>query len=175
MLKAEVGDITKVNTEAIVNAANGIGVLGKGVAGAIRQAAGDIVRDEARSKYKENKFPFEEGTFYTTSAGSLIQQGIKSVYHAVTMKFPGSRSSLSAVEKVLNRILVDAQKNKIKSIAIPGLGTGIGGLDKTSVANITAIVCRKYSMNLDILIIDIDERFIDAVKKNILVQGENHP
>jgi O-acetyl-ADP-ribose deacetylase len=44
MIIFEVGDITKVKAEVIVNAANGIGVMGAGVAGALRNVCGQIIQ-----------------------------------------------------------------------------------------------------------------------------------
>jgi len=168
MLSAEVGNITESNTEAIVNAANGIGVLGKGIAGAIRDVAGMEVQEEARQKFKDNGKPFDEGECYITSSGQLKEIGIKYIFHAVTMRLPGSPSSLNTIEKVLHNVLKKAREMKLKSITIPGLGTGIGGLNKISVALITVLVCRRYAVNMDICIKDIDEVFIKEVKKHLM-------
>ena len=168
MLKAEIGSITESNTEAIVNASNGIGIMGKGIAGAIRDAAGIEVQEEARQKFKDNGKPFDEGECYVTSAGQLKEKGIKNIFHAVTMRLPGGPSSLNTVEKALHNVLKEAKKMKLKSITIPGLGTGIGGLNKISVALITVIVCRQYASRMDICIKDIDKTFIEEVKKHIL-------
>ncbi len=168
MLYAEIGDITESNTEAIVNAANGIGVRGKGIAGTIRNKGGIEIQEEARKLYLDKGAPFDEGECYVTSAGILAEKGIKHVLHAVTMRLPGSPSSLHTVEKVLRNVFKKAREMKLKSITIPGLGTGIGVLNKIPVALITVVVCRQYASSMDICIKDIDETFIEEVKKHIL-------
>jgi O-acetyl-ADP-ribose deacetylase (regulator of RNase III) len=166
MIQAEVGDITQAKTEAIVNAANGIGILGAGVAGAIRREGGYEIQNEAKQICKQRK-NVDEGSFYVTGAGQLSKNGVQKIYHAVTMKYPGGLTSLFIVDKVLREVLEDAVKNKVKSIAIPGLGTGIGGLDKETVADIMAKIGLDYSLLLDIYFIDMNHDFINQINKTI--------
>jgi O-acetyl-ADP-ribose deacetylase (regulator of RNase III) len=166
MIKVELADITEATTEVIVNAANGIGILGAGVAGAIRNAAGFEVQNEAKEVCRNNK-SITEGSFYVTGSGKLIKNGVKNIYHAVTMKYPGGLTSLHTINLVLTKFLDFAVKNKVKSISIPGLGTGIGGLDKEQVARIMVGVIKNYDKKIDIKIIDRSITFIEAIKKEL--------
>ena len=87
-------DITKVrNVDLIVNAANGIGVMGAGVAGAIRRAAGDEFAKQVRTIAMASGSPHSEGQVYLTPPGNLSKHKVKGVLHAVTMKYPGSGCS----------------------------------------------------------------------------------
>ncbi len=165
MISTEVGDITKAGTEAIVNAANGVGIMGRGVAGAIINIAGRKLENEAKSKCKENGKPFEPGQVYTTSSFKLRERGIKIVYHAVTMKFPGGITSLHFVNIAMKLTIERAIHDNIESIAFPGLGTGIGRLNKNAVAGIMVRVAKDYDHLIDIVFVDYDKIFIKKIKE----------
>ena len=165
-----VGDITKVeNIDAIVNAANGIGVMGKGVAGAIARSGGDLLKSHVKNIIKDQG-PFKRGQVYVSDAGLLKRRGIKLVYHAVTMDFPGGYTSYSTVCEVLKNTLDKAISDGIKSIALGGLGCGIGGLDKAIVAQQMAVIIQSYSDRLDITVVDKNFEFIDSFKKSLSVE-----
>lgn len=166
-MQALVADITRMQgIDAIVNAANGQGIMGAGVAGAIAKAMG---WKEAYALKNEcyQAGGYKAGDCYISSSGDLGKHGIKAVYHAVTMEYPGGRTSLAVVEKAMRTVLDKAIQNGVKSIAFPGLGTGIGGLDKASVANLMVRVAQDYSSKISISIVGIDSDFIDSANKQI--------
>lgn len=171
-LKVGVGDITKVrDVDVIVNAANGIGVMGTGVAGAIAASGGEKFKTEVREYAKANG-PFKEGKCYKTDAGLLKRRGVKEIYHAVTMEFPGRPSSIEIVTKALRASLAEAMMSGVKSIAIPGLGTGIGGLDKTQVAQRMAAIIEPYRGQMDIIVVDRSTEFIEAFRAALKTESE---
>ncbi len=115
------GDITKVNYEAIVNPANSYLVMGGGVAGAIKMAGGREIEDEAR------RFaPISVGEAVITGAGKLLA---KYVIHAPTMEKPAMRTTTEKVKLATQAALREAEKNGIREIAFPGMGTGVGGVN----------------------------------------------
>ncbi|HZD73617.1 MAG TPA: macro domain-containing protein, partial [Actinomycetota bacterium] len=71
------GDLTELEVDAIVNAANNQGWLGSGVAGAVRRAAGDEVEREAVAQA-----PWPVGDAVRTGPGKLARRGVKAVLHA---------------------------------------------------------------------------------------------
>lgn len=161
------GDITALkDVEIIVNAANGVGPMGRGVAGAIGQAGGPDLRNDVRIKCAA-AHGFEPGECYISKPGNLEANGIKAVYHAVTMKYPGSPTSTAIVEKAMRTTLETAIKNGIKTIAFPGLGTGVGALDKEVVASKMVAVAEEFSDRIDITICDHNQSFIEYVKKKV--------
>lgn len=180
-LKVYVGDITKVqDVDAIVNAANGVGIMGAGVAGAIAKSAGTsqsqfgVNIHEIVAEVVDKEGPFESGDVYISNSGLLMRRGIKYIYHAVTMKYPGGFCSISTVDKLTNRVINRALENNLKSIAMGGLGCGIGGLDKETVAKKMASICEGYAQQIDIHIVDISEKFIEAFKKNCSINLQTH-
>lgn len=166
-MKALIQDITKTrDVEVIVNAANGKGPLGAGVAGAIGRAGGEQLKREVM-KICQEAGGYKEGDCYISSPGDLGKRGIKAIYHCVTMEFPGGRTSLDTVGNAMRTTIEKAIQNGVKSIVFPGLGTGIGCLNPKSVASVMVNVAKKYSAKIDITFCDVDPMFIGFVRQSI--------
>lgn len=126
------GDITKLrNVDVIVSASNAMGICGAGVAGAIAKAAG---REEIEKQFKGTDL--NPGDLLVTHSGRLKYQGIKSIFHAIVMKSPGGPTNYKIIEDCLHKLHKN-MNHVYSSIAIPGLGTGIGKLDLYNVALLT--------------------------------------
>jgi O-acetyl-ADP-ribose deacetylase (regulator of RNase III) len=132
------GDITQLEVEAIVNAANNQGWLGSGVAGAIRRAAGDEVEREAVAQA-----PWPLGGAVRTGPGRLAGQGVRAVLHAAAMA-PGGPATAATVGGATGAALRLAAEGDLDSIALPALGTGVGGLDYASCAEAMAAALRRH-------------------------------
>lgn len=172
MIRLLIGDISKLrDVEVIVSAANGIGVAGAGVAGAIARAGGENYAKELREKCR-SEGPFEPGQVFETESGVMKKMGIQAVYHAVTMKYPGTQSSLDNVVKATRSACLRAISGNRKSIAFPGLGTGIGGLDKKTVAHRMATILFEYEEKIAITVVDRDEQFVLQVKEALASKRE---
>lgn len=123
------GDITELKVDAIVNAANNKLVMGGGVAGAIKKKGGKIIEDEA-----VKTGPIEIGAAVATSAGSLPA---KYVIHAATMGMNFQTDELKIRESCKNALNI-AEELKIKSVALPALGCGVGGYPLLASAKVMA-------------------------------------
>jgi O-acetyl-ADP-ribose deacetylase (regulator of RNase III) len=121
------GDITEMEADAIVNAANNHLWMGGGVAGAIKRKGGKIIEDEA-----VKLGPIPVGEAVATSAGKLKA---KYVIHAAGM---GSdlRTDEDKIKNATLNSLKRADELKVKSIAFPSIGTGVGGFPVHSAAKI---------------------------------------
>ncbi len=112
------GDITDLETEAIVNAANERLILGGGVAGAIRRKGGPKIQEEC------NKIG---GTFV---GGAVITTGgdlkARYVIHAVGPRFGEGNEDEKLKNATINSLKL-ADEYKLKSIAFPAISTGIFG------------------------------------------------
>lgn len=112
------GDITEMETDAIVNAANAQLILGGGVAGAIRRKGGPIIQEEC------NKIG---GTFV---GGAAITTGgnlkAKYVIHAVGPMMGEGDEDSKLRNATINSLKV-ADENNLKSISFPAISTGIFG------------------------------------------------
>lgn len=121
------GDITTFEGDAIVNAANNQLWMGGGVAGAIKRVGGSEIEREAVSKG-----PIPIGGAVTTSAGKLKT---KYVIHAAVMG-RDLKTSGEYIRTATINTLKEADKLRIKSIAFPALGTGVGGFPYEECAKI---------------------------------------
>lgn len=139
-MKIVYGDICGTACDAIVNASNGIGFMGgkagikkrlAGVAESIHYLSGGQVEQEARKICRDHSiFGFAPGNVFATSAPGLQ---CRYILHAVTMRYPGTLSSLEIVKSLLPEILEQARKLGITSLAIPLLGTGTGHVSEKRV------------------------------------------
>jgi O-acetyl-ADP-ribose deacetylase len=112
------GDLTEMDTEAIVNAANNDLQHGGGVAGAILRKGGAIIQEESDAI---GTIPI--GAAAITSAGKLKA---RYVIHAASMEL-GGRTSAKALRSSTAHTLRIAKEKGIRTIAFPAVGTGIAG------------------------------------------------
>ncbi|WP_447978512.1 macro domain-containing protein [Candidatus Nitrospira bockiana] len=114
------GSLLEVEADAVVNAANSLGIMGGGVAGALKRAAGEAVEEEAR-----RHAPIPVGTAVATSGGATR---FRAIIHAPTMPSPGMRIPADNVGRATSAALAAAERGGFASVAFPGLGTGVGGV-----------------------------------------------
>jgi len=159
--KIEVKKASIINAEvnAIVNPANSFGHMGGGVAGVIKKVGGQVIEDEAIAQA-----PVQVGEAILTSAGDLI---CHKIIHAPTMHNPAEKTDAHKVFCAAKAALELADKKGFRSIAMPGMGTGVGGLDKLEAAKtiIKAIKKTKFQSLEKILLVDIDDEMIEAFEK----------
>ncbi len=113
------GDITEVEADAIVNAANTDLILGAGVSGAIGRRGGKVVQDEC-----DRISSAQVGEAVVTAAGDLKA---KYVIHAVSMEI-GHFTTESNVALATRNALRRAEELKLRTIAFPAIGTGAAAL-----------------------------------------------
>jgi O-acetyl-ADP-ribose deacetylase (regulator of RNase III) len=127
MLTLVEGDITEMQTDAIVNAANAQLVLGGGVAGAIRRKGGPQIQAECDRI---------GGTFV---GGAVITTGgtlkARHVIHAVGPRMGEGDEDAKLKNATLNALKV-ADEHRLRSIAFPALSTGIFGFPMPRCAEI---------------------------------------
>ncbi len=121
------GDITEMDVDAIVNAANNDLILGGGVAGAIRRKGGARVSEEC-----EHVGKIQVGEAAITTGGNL-----KALYviHAASMTL-GWPTTADALRASTRNSLLRAEEKSLKSIAFPAVGTGIAGFPMDQCARI---------------------------------------
>jgi len=114
------GDISEQETDAVVNPANTWMIMGGGAAGAIKRAGGQEIEDEA-----VKHAPVPIGKAIVTGGGKLKA---KYVIHAPTMKRPAMHINTENVRLAVKAALELADKKGFRSLAFPGMGTGVGGV-----------------------------------------------
>ena len=124
MLKIVRNDITKMNTEAIVNTANSHPTVGSGCDSAVYAAAGF----EELLNYRKEKIGFvKEGDVFITPGFNL---SAKYIIHAVSPHFTDEDETEKLVRGCYRKSLELAKENNIKSIAFPLIATGSFGFPK---------------------------------------------
>lgn len=134
------GDITEVEAEAIVNAANNRLIMGGGVAGAIKKKGGREIEEEA-----VKKGPIPIGEAIVTGAGRLKA---KYVIHAATMGMDFKTDEVK-IRNATKNAMKRAVECKVKSIAFPALGTGVGGFPIDEAARIMYEEVKKFENESD--------------------------
>ncbi len=134
-IKVVMGDITEFKADAIVNAANNKGLMGGGVAGAIKKKGGKVIEDEA-----VKKCPVNIGEAIFTSAGSLKAEYI---IHASTMGMDFKTDEVKIRNSCRNSLKI-ADELKVNSIVFPALGCGVGGFSLLASAKIMAQEVWRY-------------------------------
>ena len=129
------GDISDADADAIVNAANSALILGAGVAGAIAAKAGPSIQTEC-----DAIGPIEVGDAVATGAGALRA---RFVIHAASMP-PGGVATEASVRSSLRRSLEIARERGCRTIAVPAIGAGIGGLSAQRCAEILLAEAREH-------------------------------
>ncbi len=157
------GDITKLEVEAIVNAANTRLIMGGGVAGAIKRAGGKEIEEEA-----VRQGPIKIGSAVVTSAGRLKA---KYVIHSPTMELD-FKTDEGKVRLAMIAALKKAEELKVKSIAFPALGTGVGGLPKDLAAKIMVEELKKHldsgkSSLKRVVFVDINADQVEFFRKEL--------
>ena len=138
MIKIEVyrGDITQLELDALVNAANNRLWMGDGVAGALKRAGGQEIEAEA---VKKGPIPIGEAT--VTGAGKLKARYI---IHAAVMG-QDLTTDTAKIRQATRNSLLRADELGIKSIAFPALGTGVGGFPLDECASIMLSEVHRYA------------------------------
>ncbi len=162
-----VGDLTKQEADAITNPANSLMFMGGGAAGALKRAGGEEIEKEARMKA-----PIPVGKAVATTAGRLKA---KFVIHAPTMERPAMPTTREKVYLATKAAIECADEVGAKSLVIPGMGTGVGGLsfEEAAEAMISAIkeISKKLKNLQKIILCDINEQMVKAWRKELERQG----
>lgn len=138
------GDITKLNVEGIINAANQTLLGGGGVDGAIHRAAGKGLLDECR----------ELGGCQTGMAKITKGYSLKAKYiiHTVGPIWKGKEEFL--LKKCYESVMALSVQYHLKSLAFPAISTGIYGYPKKEATSIAVETIYFYLVNNNCRIIE---------------------
>lgn len=155
-------DITKLDMDAIVNAANTSLQMGGGVCGAIFRAAGADQLQEACDKIG----PIKTGQAVMTYGYNLKA---KHIIHTAGPVFDSQHpeKSKELLENSYKNSLNLARKNNFKSIAFPLISAGIYGYPKKEAFDIAKNTINKFLIDndTDVYLTIIDKDLLDSVAK----------
>lgn len=134
-MEVQQADVTRLDVDAITNAANTQLKHGGGVAAAISRAGGPSVQRES-----DEKAPLGLGDAVETTAGDMPA---RYVIHAATMEL-GGPTSAEIVAKATRSTLSKADELGCRSLALVAFGTGVGGFPLDEAAQLMVDAVRGY-------------------------------
>ncbi|MDD5341098.1 MAG: macro domain-containing protein [Patescibacteria group bacterium] len=163
MLNIEIqhGNLIKVQADAIVNPTNSFGWMGGGSASAIKKAEGNKIEDEIKAQA-----PLEIGTAIATPAGELPY---KAIIHSPVVVSPTDTAKPYDVAMAVSGALLLADDKGFKTIAMPGMGTGVGNFPIKDAAKVMIAEIKKFKpINLEkIILIDENDELAKAWKDEL--------
>ena len=158
-IEAIEGSILDLDVDAIVNPANAAGRMGGGVAKVIKKAGGDEIEKQAMAKA-----PIAVGQAVLTTGGDLKA---RHVIHAPTMVKPAERTNVRKVQAATEAALRCADDAGLKSIAFPGMGTGVGRVkpDDAAQCMVEAIRGFKGTSLRKVTLVDMNAVMAQAFRK----------
>lgn len=128
MIEITRGDILRADAEAIVNTVNCVGVMGRGIALQFKKAWPENFKVYAAACKSKDVQP---GKMFIFETGQLANP--RFIINFPTKRHWRGASRIEDIDSGLSALVNDIQRLGIKSIAIPPLGAGLGGLDWTVV------------------------------------------
>jgi O-acetyl-ADP-ribose deacetylase len=152
-------DITSLAVDAVVNPANSLGIMGGGVAAALSRRGGPSIQREAMSLA-----PIAVGAAVVTNAGQLHA---RHVIHAPTMEQPGSKVGVENVRRATRAALLAAAHHGFELIAIPGMGTGLGGVDPSDAARaiVDELRAHRQAKPTTVYLVDLDDEILFCLEE----------
>ncbi|MCK9291508.1 MAG: macro domain-containing protein [Bacteroidales bacterium] len=159
MIQYKIGNLLESEAEALVNTVNTVGVMGKGIALQFKNMFPNNFKTYLKA-YKNNEL--QVGQLLISEDESLLS-GKKIIINFPTKTHWRWPSEYEYIEKGLIALVEVIKKYKIKSIAIPPLGSGNGGLDWIRVKQIL----EKYlsEVDCDIFIYEPSTAIQEVLKK----------
>ncbi|MDX7999759.1 macro domain-containing protein [Xenorhabdus sp. Reich] len=124
MIELTSGDILRADAEAIINTVNCVGVMGRGIALQFKNAWPDNFKAYAAACKKKEVQPGKMFIFETGQSANP-----RFIINFPTKRHWRGASRMEDIDSGLEALVESIKKHDIKSIAIPPLGAGLGGLD----------------------------------------------
>lgn len=124
MVELTTGDILKADVEAIVNTVNCVGVMGRGIALQFKKAYPENFKAYKAACDKGLLLP---GNMLIHDRSSLINP--RYIINFPTKRHWKAKSRIQDIKDGLEALIREVRKLEIRSIAVPPLGSGLGGLN----------------------------------------------
>lgn len=133
------GNLLEADVDALVNTVNTVGIMGKGIALQFRQAYPEMFKDYSRAAKRRE---VALGTMHVWPTG--LMTGPRFIINFPTKGHWRSSSKFGDIDRGLDDLVRVVQEHGIRSIAIPPLGCGNGGL---AWSDVEPLIRRKFRGN----------------------------
>lgn len=123
MITYQSGNIFHDQVDAIINPVNTVGVMGKGLALQFKKAFPD--------NFKVYKKACDDKSFMTGQVLSVPLNSISAPFYVINFPTKAhwkASSKIEYIEQGLESLKAEVKRLELKSVAIPALGSGLGGL-----------------------------------------------
>lgn len=140
------GDLFEADVDAIVNTVNCVGVMGKGLALAVKRRYPEAYREYVIACVA-GKLDIGKVLTYEIPEGRH-----RFLIHVPTKKHWQFPSKMPWIQKGVRALITELQARQIKSVAVPALGCGEGGLRWESVAPLIWQLFQAYAPDIDLVL-----------------------
>ena len=159
------GDILQADAEALVNTVNCVGVMGRGIALQFKKAYPENFKAYVDACRRKEVKP---GYMFVFETNTLTQPSL--IVNFPTKRHWRSKSRLEDIKDGLKDLAITIGHYNIRSIAIPPLGSGLGGLHWSDVKPHIEVALRPLS-HVDVLIFEPQD--IPLTTKSLSISGQS--
>jgi O-acetyl-ADP-ribose deacetylase (regulator of RNase III) len=165
MIEYRTGDILRADAEALVNTVNCVGIMGRGIALQFKNTYPENFKAYEAACKREDVQP---GRMFVFETGQMTNP--KYIINFPTKRHWRGKSRMEDVEAGLHALADEIRKRQIRSIALPPLGSGLGGLDWPEVRSRIDAVLSKLD---DVRVIVFEPH--DSPNQQIVTKSRNVP
>ena len=159
MISFTKGNLLEADVEAVVNTVNTVGIMGKGIALMFKERFPKNFKEYARA-CKRNEIRI--GRMFVTESEELF--GPRWIINFPTKTHWRVRTRLSWIQNGMDDLVRTIVNNNIRSVAVPPLGCGNGGLEWRAVKPVIVAALESVT-DLDALIYEPTEKYQNVAKK----------
>lgn len=161
-------DISEMAVDAVVVPSNSQGLMASGVALAVKKRGGDVIEEEARALA-----PIAIGAAIVTGPGQLF---CKHVIHVPVTEEPDVRVEIENARRATRAALIAASAHSLDVIALPGIGTGAGGLmrDEAARAIIDELRTHRGPKPTTVYLVDLHDAMLRAFEEAFIGLQQPH-
>jgi O-acetyl-ADP-ribose deacetylase (regulator of RNase III) len=126
MIEYKIGDLMAEEAEALVNTVNCVGVMGRGIALQFKKAFPENFKVYANACRHKDVQP---GRMFVFERGDMFSPWPRYIINFPTKRHWRNKSRMEDIESGLASLVAEIRQRGIRSIAIPALGSDLGGLD----------------------------------------------
>lgn len=156
MIEYKTGNILTEDTEALVNTVNCIGIMGRGIALQFKKAFPENYKSYAVACKRNEVQP---GRMFVFKTGLLTNP--RYIINFPTKRHWRGKSRIEDIDTGLIALVEEIQSRNIRSIAIPPLGSGLGGLDWSEIRPRIETALKKFS-DMKVVVFEPSDESADA-------------